>query len=154
MPRLALLGLGPVINVLGITVTELTCFKAYDIRGEIGIDIDEAVAYRVGRAVAQHFGASAIVIGFDARATSPAFARAAARFSHGRCCRGADLSGQGADRDFGQITAGNVILRSQKRADRQFRRHEVAVDGAGPGALGDEWSQAGTFCRVDAEGGD
>jgi len=82
------LGLGPVENVLGITVTELTCFKAYDIRGEIGIDIDEAVAYRVGRAVAQHFGASAIVIGFDARATSPAFARAAAR---GAMDAGADV---------------------------------------------------------------
>ena len=88
VPRLAPLGLGPVINVLGITVTELTCFKAYDIRGEIGIDIDEAVAYRVGRAVAQHFGASAIVIGFDARATSPAFARAAAR---GAMDAGADV---------------------------------------------------------------
>ena len=88
MPRLAPLGLRPVINVLGITVTELTCFKAYDIRGEIGIDIDEAVAYRVGRAVAQHFGACAIVIGFDARATSPAFARAAAR---GAMDAGADV---------------------------------------------------------------
>ena len=85
---MAPLGLGPVENVLGITVTELTCFKAYDIRGEIGIDIDEAVAYRVGRAVAQHFGASAIVIGFDARATSPAFARAAAR---GAMDAGADV---------------------------------------------------------------
>mgnify|MGYP005992123337 FL=1 len=82
------MGLGPVENVLGITVTELTCFKAYDIRGEIGIDIDEAVAYRVGRAVAQHFGAIAIVIGFDARATSPAFARAAAR---GAMDAGADV---------------------------------------------------------------
>ncbi|GIS16309.1 MAG: hypothetical protein CM15mP117_17410 [Alphaproteobacteria bacterium] len=33
---------------------ELTCFKAYDIRGEIGIDIDAGIAYRIGRAVAQH----------------------------------------------------------------------------------------------------
>ena len=34
---------------------ELTCFKAYDIRGEININIDEAIAYRIGRSVAQHF---------------------------------------------------------------------------------------------------
>ena len=60
-------------------MTGLSCFKAYDIRGEIDVNIDEAVAYRVGRAVAQHLGAKSIVIGFDARATSPAFARAAAR---------------------------------------------------------------------------
>ena len=34
-------------------MNELTCFKAYDIRGEIGVNIDETVAYRIGRAVAQ-----------------------------------------------------------------------------------------------------
>ena len=49
----------------------LTCFKAYDIRGEINVDIDESVAYRIGRAVAQHFKATKIVVGFDARETSP-----------------------------------------------------------------------------------
>ena len=60
-------------------MSELTCFKAYDIRGEIGVNIDEGIAYRIGRAVAQHFGAKSVVIGFDARETSPAFAAAAAR---------------------------------------------------------------------------
>ena len=60
-------------------MTELTCFKAYDIRGEIGVNIDEDIAYRIGRAVAQHFGAKSVVIGFDARETSPALAAAAAR---------------------------------------------------------------------------
>ena len=58
---------------------ELTCFKAYDIRGEIGVNIDEGIAYRIGRAAAQHLDAKAVVIGFDARATSPAFAAAATR---------------------------------------------------------------------------
>ena len=58
---------------------ELTCFKAYDIRGEVGVSIDEGIAYRIGRAVAQHLDAKAVVIGFDARATSPAFAVAVAR---------------------------------------------------------------------------
>ena len=58
---------------------ELTCFKAYDIRGEIGVNIDEGIAYRIGRAMAQHLDAKAVVIGFDARATSPAFAAAATR---------------------------------------------------------------------------
>ena len=69
-------------------MTELTCFKAYDVRGEIGRDIDEGVAYRVGRAVAQHFTAKSVVIGFDARETSPAFAAAAAR---GATDAGADV---------------------------------------------------------------
>jgi phosphomannomutase len=69
-------------------VSELTCFKAYDIRGEIGVNIDEGIAYRIGRAVAQHFGAKSVVIGFDARETSPAFAEAAAR---GAMDAGADV---------------------------------------------------------------
>lgn len=60
-------------------MTELTCFKAYDIRGEINVNIDEAIAYRIGRAVAQHCAAKSVVIGFDARETSPAFAKAAAQ---------------------------------------------------------------------------
>ena len=60
-------------------MSELTCFKAYDIRGEIGVDIDEDIAYRIGRAVAQNFEAKSVVIGFDARETSPAFAQASAR---------------------------------------------------------------------------
>lgn len=69
-------------------MSELTCFKAYDIRGEIGVNIDEGIAYRIGRAVAQHFGAQSVVIGFDARETSPAFAAAAAR---GAIDAGADV---------------------------------------------------------------
>ena len=60
-------------------MSELTCFKAYDVRGEIGVNIDEDIAYRIGRAVAQHFSAKSVVIGFDVRETSPAFSAAASR---------------------------------------------------------------------------
>ena len=69
-------------------MNDLTCFKAYDIRGEIGVNIDEDIAYRIGRAVAQHFSAKSVVIGFDARETSPTFAAAA---SHGARDAGADV---------------------------------------------------------------
>ena len=46
-----------------MTQCKFTCFKAYDISGEISVNIDEDLAYRVGRVVAQHFEASAVVIG-------------------------------------------------------------------------------------------
>ena len=65
----------------------LTCFQAYDIRGEINVDIDENVAYRIGRAVAQHFKEGFVVVGFDARETSPSFADAVSR---GICDAGSD----------------------------------------------------------------
>ena len=31
-------------------MTQLTCFKAYDIRGERGEELNEDIAYRIGRA--------------------------------------------------------------------------------------------------------
>jgi phosphomannomutase len=71
-----------------LMMSQLTCFKSYDIRGKIGIDIDEVIAYKIGRAVAQHFAAENIVIGRDARASSPTFSSAV---SDGVCEAGANV---------------------------------------------------------------
>ena len=60
-------------------MSELTCFKAYDIRGELGVDIDAKIAYRIGRAVAQHFSVKKMIVGWDARQTSPEFAGAVSK---------------------------------------------------------------------------
>jgi len=57
----------------------LTCFTTYDVRGELGINFDATIAYRIGRAVAQHFRAKNIIIGFDARETSLELADATIR---------------------------------------------------------------------------
>ena len=32
---------------------KIDSFKAYDIRGELGVNLDEDIAYRIGRAFAQ-----------------------------------------------------------------------------------------------------
>lgn len=50
-----------------MTQRKFTCFKACDISREIGVNIDEDLAYRVGRAVVQHLEGSAVLIGWDAR---------------------------------------------------------------------------------------
>jgi phosphomannomutase len=57
----------------------LTCFKAYDIRGQIPAQINEDICYRIGRAFAQVLGAKSIVVGHDIRLTSPAFCDAVTR---------------------------------------------------------------------------
>ena len=67
------------INSLWKSIKELSCFKTYDIRGEVNVNIDEDIVYRIGRALSQHFAAKSIVIGYDARETSPAFASAIAK---------------------------------------------------------------------------
>ena len=61
------------------TRMRLTCFKAYDIRAKLGADLNEDIAYRIGRSVAERLKAAQVVIGFDARETSPMLAQAAAR---------------------------------------------------------------------------
>ncbi len=33
-------------------MTQLTCFKAYDIRGELGEELNEDIAYRIGQPTA------------------------------------------------------------------------------------------------------
>ena len=48
----------------------LTCFKAYDVRGKLGEELNEGIAYKIGRATAQSLKAKTVVLGFDARATS------------------------------------------------------------------------------------
>ncbi|GHE00146.1 phosphomannomutase [Allgaiera indica] len=60
-------------------MSELTCFKAYDIRGRLGVDLDEGIAERIGRAFAQVLGARRVVIGRDCRASSEALTEAAVR---------------------------------------------------------------------------
>ncbi|NQZ27223.1 MAG: phosphomannomutase CpsG [Colwellia sp.] len=48
----------------------ITCFKAYDIRGKLGEELNTDVAYRIGRAFAQHTQAKTVVVGGDIRLTS------------------------------------------------------------------------------------
>jgi phosphomannomutase len=52
----------------------LSCFKAYDVRGELGVNLNSEIIKRIASAVAQHFNAKKIVIGYDARLTSKKFA--------------------------------------------------------------------------------
>ena len=48
----------------------ITCFKAYDIRGKLGEQLNTDIAYRIGRAFAQHTQAKTVVVGGDIRLTS------------------------------------------------------------------------------------
>lgn len=64
----------------------LTCFKAYDIRGKLGEELDEGITYRIGRAFGEWLknppsptlppqggqGAKTVVVGGDVRLTSEA----------------------------------------------------------------------------------
>jgi phosphomannomutase len=48
----------------------LNCFKAYDVRGELGVNFDGDICYRIGWAFAQSLQAKRVVVGRDARKNS------------------------------------------------------------------------------------
>ncbi len=49
---------------------KLSCFKAYDIRGKLGTELNEDIAYRIGRAYGQIYQPKTVVVGCDVRLTS------------------------------------------------------------------------------------
>lgn len=49
---------------------KLTCFKAYDIRGKLGQELNEDIAYRIGRSYGEYLKPKTIVLGGDVRLTS------------------------------------------------------------------------------------
>jgi len=51
-------------------MANLTCFKAYDIRGKLGEELNTDIAYRIGHAFSQHTQAKKVVVGGDVRITS------------------------------------------------------------------------------------
>ncbi len=57
----------------------LQCFKAYDIRGRVPDELNDDVAYRIGRAFAQTLDAKQVVVGRDVRRDSPVLAAALTR---------------------------------------------------------------------------
>ncbi|MES9906219.1 MAG: phosphomannomutase CpsG [Sedimenticola sp.] len=48
----------------------LSCFKAYDIRGRLGDELNDDVAYRIGRAYGDYLNPGSVVVGGDVRLTS------------------------------------------------------------------------------------
>ena len=63
-------------------------FKAYDVRGTVPDQLDEALALATGRAYVQVVGASTVVVGHDMRPSSPGMAGA---FAQGASEAGADV---------------------------------------------------------------
>jgi phosphomannomutase len=57
----------------------ITCFKAYDLRGRIPTELNEDVAYRVGRGYAQFLSPARVVVGRDIRLSSGALTDALCR---------------------------------------------------------------------------
>lgn len=58
--------------------SSLTCFKAYDIRGKLGTELNEEIARRIGRAFGEYLKPRRVAVGGDVRETSAALKQAVA----------------------------------------------------------------------------
>ncbi|HVP18303.1 MAG TPA: phosphomannomutase/phosphoglucomutase, partial [Spirochaetia bacterium] len=70
----------------------MSIFKTYDIRGIWGSEIDDTLAWRIGRALARHMKAGSFLLGHDARVHSPELYQALAS---GLAEEGAKIAGTG-----------------------------------------------------------
>ena len=50
--------------------SEISCFKAYDVRGRIPTELNQEVAFKIGVAIASYFSTQSVVIGYDVRPSS------------------------------------------------------------------------------------
>jgi len=60
-------------------MTTISCFKAYDVRGRVPEELDEDIAYRIGRGYAAFVEPRKVAVGRDIRASSPALSAALIR---------------------------------------------------------------------------
>lgn len=55
------------------------CFKAYDIRGQVPVELNEDIAWAIGYAYGEILRPDTVIVGYDARLESPALADALSR---------------------------------------------------------------------------
>lgn len=85
-------------------MTDLTCFKAYDIRGRVPDELNPDIANRIGRAFVEVVQARRVVVGHDIRLSSPELAGA---LSDGLRVAGADVV------DIGQCGTEEIYFAAQ-----------------------------------------
>ena len=101
---------------------QISCFKSYDVRGEIDVNFDSEIVYRIGRALATHLEAKEIVVGYDVRPTSINFSKIIAN--------GIRVSG------VNDLSIGDTLkLLKPNYTYRKDKNIYSTVDN-----LGDEWS--------------
>lgn len=130
----------------------LDCFKAYDIRGRVGDTLTADLAHRIGAGVVAVLGARTVVLGQDARASSPGLAAALAE---GLCAAGADVTRIGlcatdevyAATALREAGAGLMVTASHNPADQ----NGIKIVGLGSRPLDPE-SEFAALRQAVAEG--
>jgi phosphomannomutase len=119
----------------GDPFVDMSPFKRYDIRGRLGIDLDEAVAHRIARAFAMVTGAGAVVLARDCRESSPALADAVAAGLVAQGVRVLDLGLAGTEEMYfatAHLGAGGGIMVTASHNPRDYNGMKLVGPGAVP----------------------
>ena len=113
----------------------LSCFKAYDIRGRLGVELNEEIAHRIGRSAAEILKAENIVVGYDARATSTELATAVAEGVRGAGASVLDIGLAGTEEMYWAVTsqgasAGIEVTASHNPID--YNGMKIVKEGSQP----------------------
>ena len=135
-------------------MSDITCFKAYDIRGRLGIDLDENIAYRIGAAFAVALEAKTVVLGRDVRSSSEELAKSVAQGLTDQGCDVLDLGLSGTEEMYFATTylgadGGICVTASHNPMDyngmKMVRAGSAPLDAASGLARIKELAQANTF---------
>ena len=75
-PKMVGAATGNGLRTAGLTMEKLSCFKAYDVRGRVPEELNEDLAYRIGRAYAAFLSPARVAVGRDIRFSSLPLAEA------------------------------------------------------------------------------
>jgi phosphomannomutase len=110
-------------------------FKRYDIRGRLGIDLDETLAHRIAQAFAAVTGAKAVVLARDSRDSSPSLARAVAKGLMAQGVHVLDLGLAGTEEMYfatDHLGAGGGIMVTASHNPRDYNGMKLVGAGAVP----------------------
>ncbi|MGN2251222.1 phosphomannomutase [Frateuria sp. GZRe14] len=113
----------------------LKCFKAYDIRGRVPDELNDEIAYRIGRAFAQILGPREVVVGRDVRLDSPALAAAVARGLNDSGASVIDIGLCGTEEVYFQTAhrgVGGGIMVTASHNPMDFNGMKLVRDGSRP----------------------
>lgn len=128
-------------------------FKRYDIRGRLGIDLDEAVAHKIARAFAAVTGAGPVVLARDSRDSSPALAKAVSAGLMAQGVRVLDLGLAGTEEMYfatAHLGAGGGIMVTASHNPKDYNGMKLVGPGAVP--LSDAaFAQVRALCQSDRD---
>jgi phosphomannomutase len=113
-------------------------FKAYDVRGLYPSQLDAEAARRIGRAFVDYLGARRIVVGRDARLSSPELSRDFVRGATSQGCEVTDIGVVGTDMMYffaarNELDGGAIITASHNPKEwngiKMVRRGALALSG-------------------------